>query len=55
MLGVVMLTIITRRHVKTLNIFALALLAVLLLDPMAALSAGFYLSFLAVFCIVVTI
>jgi competence protein ComEC len=52
MLGVVMLTIITRRHVKTLNIFALALLAVLLLDPMAALSAGFYLSFLAVFCIV---
>ncbi|MBT5221988.1 MAG: DNA internalization-related competence protein ComEC/Rec2 [Gammaproteobacteria bacterium] len=52
MLGIVMLTIITRRHVKTLNIFALALLTVLLLDPMAALSAGFYLSFLAVFCIV---
>ena len=52
MLGTVMLTILMRRHVKTLNIFALALLVVLLLDPMAALSAGFYLSFLAVFCIV---
>ncbi|TXK92684.1 competence protein ComEC, partial [Methylococcaceae bacterium HT1] len=34
------------------NIFALALLAVLIVDPMAVLSAGFYLSFLAVFCIV---
>ncbi len=52
MLGLFMLTIVIRRHVKTLNAFALALLAVILLDPMAVLAAGFYLSFLAVFCIV---
>ncbi|OQK18378.1 hypothetical protein AU255_11335 [Methyloprofundus sedimenti] len=52
MLGIFMLTLVMRRHVKTLNVFALALLAVLLVDPMAVLSAGFYLSFLAVFSIV---
>ena len=52
MLGILMLTIVLRRHVKTLNVFALALLAVVLVDPLAVLSAGFYLSFLAVFCIV---
>ncbi|WP_428354114.1 DNA internalization-related competence protein ComEC/Rec2 [Methyloprofundus sp.] len=52
MLGILMLTIVMRRNVKTLNVFALALLAVLLIDPFAVLSAGFYLSFLAVFCIV---
>ena len=52
MLGMFLLTIIMRRNIKTLNVFALALLAVLLIDPMAVLSAGFYLSFLAVFSIV---
>lgn len=49
MLGMLMLTIVMRRNIKTLDIFALALLAVLLIDPFAVLSVGFYLSFLAVF------
>ena len=52
MLSILMFSIGMRRNVKTLNIFALALLAVLLADPMSVLSTGFYLSFLAVFCIV---
>lgn len=51
MLGMVMLTALLRRHVSTLNIFSLALLFVLLIDPLAVLSVGFYLSFLAVFFI----
>jgi competence protein ComEC len=52
MVSVFMLTILLRRHVKSLDIFAIALLVVLLIDPMAVLSVGFYLSFLAVFCII---
>jgi competence protein ComEC len=48
MVSVFMLTILLRRHVKSLDIFAIALLVVLLIDPMAVLSVGFYLSFLAV-------
>lgn len=51
MLGVLMLTVITRRHVKSINVLSIALLLVLLIDPLAVLSKGFYLSFLAVFCI----
>ena len=52
MLGVLMLTILLRRHVQALNIFAIAILFVLLIDPLAVLSVGFYLSFLAVFFII---
>ncbi|MCK5667115.1 MAG: DNA internalization-related competence protein ComEC/Rec2, partial [Thiotrichaceae bacterium] len=52
MLGMLMLTILLRRHVKVLNVLAAALLAVLMVDPLAVLSVGFYLSFLAVFCII---
>ena len=52
MLSVLMFSILLRRHVLTLNIFALAILLVLLIDPLAVLSVGFYLSFLAVFFIV---
>lgn len=52
MLNVLMLTIVLRRQVKAMNIFALALLTVLIIDPLVVLSAGFYLSFLAVFCII---
>jgi len=52
MVSVFMLTILLRRHVKSLDVFAIAFLVVLLVDPMAVLSVGFYLSFLAVFCII---
>ncbi|NOQ14097.1 MAG: DNA internalization-related competence protein ComEC/Rec2 [Methyloprofundus sp.] len=51
MLSMLMLTILLRRHVQTLNIFATAILLVLLIDPLAVLSMGFYLSFLSVFFI----
>jgi len=52
MVSVFMLTILLRRHVKSLDVFAIAFLVVLLIDPMVVLSVGFYLSFLAVFCII---
>ncbi|MCF7970429.1 MAG: DNA internalization-related competence protein ComEC/Rec2 [Methylococcaceae bacterium] len=52
MVSVFMLTLLLRRHVKSLDVFAIAFLVVLLIDPMAVLSVGFYLSFLAVFCII---
>ncbi|MCK5355875.1 MAG: DNA internalization-related competence protein ComEC/Rec2, partial [Methyloprofundus sp.] len=51
MLSLLMLALLLRRHIKTLNIFALAMLLILLIDPLAVLSIGFYLSFLAVFII----
>lgn len=52
MVSVFMLAILLRRHVKSLDVFAIAILLVLLMDPMAVLSVGFYLSFLAVFFII---
>ncbi len=52
MLSMLMLTILLRRHVSTLNILAIAILFVLLIDPLVVLSVGFYLSFLAVFFII---
>ena len=51
MVGVLMLTILLRRHVKTLDVLAIALLIVLVVDPLTVLSVGLYLSFLAVFLI----
>jgi competence protein ComEC len=49
MLGVALLLIVYQRHLQPLTILALALLSVLILDPLAILSAGFWLSFSAVF------
>ncbi len=48
MVGVVMAAIITQRRIPASRVLALSLLAVLLLDPLAVLQAGFWLSFGAV-------
>ncbi|VAX14459.1 DNA internalization-related competence protein ComEC/Rec2 [hydrothermal vent metagenome] len=52
MLSVVMLGIIFNRPLSPGRTLALALLAVLIIDPLAVMSAGFWLSFLAVWVIV---
>ncbi len=52
MLIVVMLTLILQRHSRPFNTLAIALFAVLIFDPLAILSVGFWLSFLAVSLIV---
>jgi len=52
MLAVVMLTLLWPRHVAISTILALALLFVLVLDPLATLNVGFWLSFTAVAFIV---
>ena len=48
MIGVVMLALITGRHTRSLNVLCLAMLGVLAVDPLAVLSAGWWLSFSAV-------
>ncbi len=52
MLSVVMLCIIFNRRLSPGRTLALALLVVLIIDPLAVMSAGFWLSFLAVWVIV---
>ena len=52
MLAVWVAATLLRRHVQAINVFAIALLLVLLYSPLVVLSAGFYLSFLAVFIII---
>lgn len=52
MVTVVMLGIICQRHIRVLDTLALALLLVLILDPLAVLAPGFWLSFIAVIIIV---
>jgi competence protein ComEC len=52
MLSIAMAAIILQRNSRPFNILAIALFAVLILDPLAVLSAGFWLSFLAVSLIV---
>ncbi len=52
MVAVVMLGIIFQRHFRWLDSLALALLLVLVFDPLAVLSPGFWLSFVAVVIIV---
>lgn len=52
MVTVVMLGIILQRHIRWLDSLALALLLVLIVDPLAVLSPGFWLSFGAVIIIV---
>lgn len=48
MVLVLMLGLVVRRYIPPSRVFAFALFAVLLLDPLASLSAGFWLSFIAV-------
>jgi competence protein ComEC len=55
MVTVFMLGIVLRRRVASLDILALAMLLVLLLDPLAVLSAGFWLSFIAVAVILLSL
>ena len=55
MLAVVMTAIILQRNTRPFNTLAVALFAVLVLDPLAVLSAGFWLSFLAVSLIIYTV
>jgi competence protein ComEC len=55
MLAIVMAAVIQQRNTRPFNILAIALFAVLLFDPFAVLSAGFWLSFLAVSLIVYAI
>ncbi|MGR8951203.1 MAG: DNA internalization-related competence protein ComEC/Rec2 [Gammaproteobacteria bacterium] len=55
MLAVVMIALIRQRQTDPFNTLAAALFAVLLADPLAVLSAGFWLSFLAVVLIFIAI
>jgi len=55
MLTIVMLAIILQRNTRPFNTLVVALFAVLAFDPLAVLSAGFWLSFLAVSMIIYTI
>ncbi|MCX7089188.1 MAG: DNA internalization-related competence protein ComEC/Rec2 [Methylococcales bacterium] len=48
MLSVAMIGIIWQRHVRPIQTLALAMLLIVLCDPLAVLSAGFWLSFFAV-------
>jgi competence protein ComEC len=55
MLTVAMLAIISQRNSKPIHTLASALIAVLLFDPLAVLSSGFWLSFIAVGLIIYTV
>ena len=55
MLAVVMLAVVLQRQVKIYNTLAIAAFVVVMLDPMAVLSAGFWLSFVAVGIIVLAV
>lgn len=55
MLAIAMTAIILQRNTRPFNILAIALILVLIYDPLAVLSAGFWLSFLAVALIIYTI
>ncbi|MCK5191467.1 MAG: DNA internalization-related competence protein ComEC/Rec2, partial [Methylococcales bacterium] len=52
MLSIAMIAISSQRNITSANTLSLTMLAVLILDPLAVLSAGFWLSFLAVVMIV---
>ncbi|MCK4842081.1 MAG: DNA internalization-related competence protein ComEC/Rec2 [Methylococcales bacterium] len=52
MLSIVMMTLVWQRNITPVNTLSITMLAVLLYDPLAVLSVGFWLSFLAVFLIV---
>ncbi|HEY8158569.1 MAG TPA: DNA internalization-related competence protein ComEC/Rec2 [Methylobacter sp.] len=52
MLSIAMAAIILQRNSRPFNVLSIAMFAVLLIDPLAVLSAGFWLSFLAVAVII---
>jgi competence protein ComEC len=52
MLSVAMAAIILQRNRRSFNVLSIAMFAVLIVDPLAVLSAGFWLSFVAVAVIV---
>lgn len=52
MLTIAMLAIVLQRNISIVNIIALAMFGVVILDPLSVLSASFWLSFLAVSIIV---
>lgn len=52
MLMIAMVGIVWQRNIKPLNTLGVTLLAILIINPLAVLSAGFFLSFLAVVLIV---
>lgn len=54
MVSVAMGGIVFQRHFKAVRVLVIALLLVLIYDPLAVLSAGFWLSFCAVFLIIFT-
>ncbi len=55
MLVIVMLALGWRRHVSRARIIAMAMLVILLIDPLVVLSAGFWLSFMAVIVILMAL
>ena len=55
MLSVAMAAILLQRNTRPFNTLAIAMFAVLIFDPLAVLSAGFWLSFLAVSLIVYSV
>ncbi|MGZ4982384.1 MAG: DNA internalization-related competence protein ComEC/Rec2, partial [Methylobacter sp.] len=55
MLSVAMAAIILQRNSRPYNVLSIAMFAVLIVDPLAVLSAGFWLSFLAVAVIIYTV
>lgn len=55
MLAVAMIAIIIKRNTQPIHILATALLVVLIIDPLAVLSAGSWLSFIAVSLIIYTV
>jgi competence protein ComEC len=55
MIAIAMISIIQQRHSRPYHVLAIALLAVLVIDPLVVLSAGFWLSFIAVSLIIYVI
>ncbi|TSA38674.1 MAG: DNA internalization-related competence protein ComEC/Rec2 [Methylococcaceae bacterium] len=55
MLSVVLMALICQRHTQVFSTLAMALLTVLIIDPFAVASIGFWLSFLAVALIIYTV
>ncbi|NOT12055.1 MAG: DNA internalization-related competence protein ComEC/Rec2 [Methylococcaceae bacterium] len=53
-LAIVMIAIVLKRNTRPMNVLAIALCLILLYDPLAVLSVGFWLSFLAVGLIIYT-
>jgi competence protein ComEC len=55
MIAIAMTAIVQQRNTRSFNVLAVALFAVLVIDPLVVLSAGFWLSFIAVSLIIYVI